>query len=120
MELVANILLASASLAAGLYCYILGARLKKFNSLEKGVGGAVSVLSSQVQELTDAVNDAKAKSDESTDRLNDTVERAEAASKKIEIQLAALNGLNAAEEDAKKDYEVEVTEPIFTRRVAGG
>ena len=51
MELIADFLLVAGALGAGLYCYILGRRLNRFNSLEKGVGGAVAVLSSRVNEL---------------------------------------------------------------------
>ena len=52
MDIIADILLAAGALGAGIYCYILGRRLNRFNDLEKGVGGAVAVLSAQVDDLT--------------------------------------------------------------------
>ncbi len=47
MELIADILLVAGALGAGLYCFVLSRRLRKFTDLEQGVGGAVAVLSSQ-------------------------------------------------------------------------
>ena len=52
MELVADILLVAGALGAGVYCFVLARRLNRFNALEKGVGGAVAVLSAQVDDLT--------------------------------------------------------------------
>ena len=51
MLVVADILLVAGALGAGFYCYVLSARLRRFTDLEKGVGGAVAVLSAQVDDL---------------------------------------------------------------------
>ena len=51
MELIADILLAAGAIGAGVYCFVLARRLNRFNDLEKGVGGAVAVLSAQVDDL---------------------------------------------------------------------
>ena len=40
MDLIADILLAAGALGAGFYCLVLSRRLKRFNDLEKGIGGA--------------------------------------------------------------------------------
>ena len=48
MELIADVLLAAGALGAGLYCYVLALRLKQFQTLESGMGGAIAVLSAQV------------------------------------------------------------------------
>lgn len=37
MDLIADILLASGAIGAGVYCFILGRRLNRFNDLEKGL-----------------------------------------------------------------------------------
>ena len=50
MDLIADILLVAGALGAGFYCFILGRRLNRFNDLENGVGGAVAVLSAQVDD----------------------------------------------------------------------
>ncbi|HBT01357.1 MAG TPA: hypothetical protein DEB47_16175, partial [Citreicella sp.] len=52
MDLIADILLAAGALGAGFYCFVLSRRLTRFTDLEQGVGGAVAVLSAQVDDLT--------------------------------------------------------------------
>ena len=59
MELIADVLLVADAIGAGLYCFILAKRLNRFNDLEKGVGGAVAVLSVQVDELTKTLANAQ-------------------------------------------------------------
>ena len=51
MNFIADVPLISGTLAAGIFCIILSKRLSRLNDLEKGVGGAVSVLSVQVDNL---------------------------------------------------------------------
>ena len=52
MDLIADILLVAGAFGAGFYCFILSRRLSRFTDLEKGVGGAVAVVSAQVDDLT--------------------------------------------------------------------
>ena len=60
MDFLADILLASAALCAAAYCVVLSRRLQKLSTLDGQVGGAIAVLSKQVDELTSAL--AKARS----------------------------------------------------------
>ena len=39
MNLIADILLVAGSFGAAIYCYVLSGRLKKFTTLESGMGG---------------------------------------------------------------------------------
>jgi uncharacterized membrane protein YedE/YeeE len=41
--LIADILLAAGAFGAAAYCYILAGRLKRFTTLENGMGGAIAV-----------------------------------------------------------------------------
>lgn len=91
MELIADVLLAAGALGAGLYCLILGRRLNRFNDLEKGVGGAVAVLSAQVDDLTKTLSAAQATAATSAQTLTDLTERAENMSRKLELQMASLH-----------------------------
>ena len=52
MNLIADILLVAGALGASLYCFVLSRRLAKFNDLEQGIGGAVAILSVQVDDMT--------------------------------------------------------------------
>lgn len=91
MELVADILLVAGALGAGLYCFVLARRLNRFNDLEKGVGGAVAVLSSQVDDLNKTLQAARAASDTSNEALGDLTTKAEAAAQRLELLMASMH-----------------------------
>lgn len=93
MELIADILLAAGAIGAGFYCFVLGRRLNRFNDLEKGVGGAVAVLSAQVDDLTKTLTAAQASAGRSAQTLTDLSQRAEQTAQRLELQMAALHDL---------------------------
>lgn len=93
MELIADILLAAGAIGAGFYCLVLGRRLNRFNDLEKGVGGAVAVLSAQVDDLTRTLAAAQQAAAQSATTLNDLVARAEESARRLEMQMASLHDL---------------------------
>ena len=93
MTFLADLLLFSASLGAGLYCMVLSRRLKRLSGLETGMGGAIAVLSAQVDDLTRMLDRAREAAQGSGDRLEERTQRAETAARKLEIMLAALHDL---------------------------
>ena len=93
MELIADILLVAGALGAGLYCYVLARRLSRFNDLENGVGGAVAVLSAQVDDLTKTLDAAKSTAGASTDSLEALTDRAEGVAKRLELLVASMHDL---------------------------
>ncbi|SNT03756.1 hypothetical protein [Tropicimonas sediminicola] len=93
MALISDVLLIAGALGAAFYCYILSRRLNRFTNLEKGVGGAVAVLSVQVDEMTKALEGARAMSQNSADSLEALTKRAETAAGRIELILASLHDL---------------------------
>lgn len=93
MELIADILLGAGAIGAGLYCLVLSRRLKAFNRLESGMGGAIAVLSAQVDDMTRALKAAQGAAGESTRVLGETTERAERAAARLELMLATLHDL---------------------------
>ncbi len=93
MALIADILLIAGTLAAGLYCLVLSRRLKQFTDLERGMGGAVAVLSVQVDDMTRALERAQASAGTSASTLEGTTGRAEAVTQRLEILLAAMHDL---------------------------
>lgn len=93
MELIADILLVAGALGAGFYCYILARRLSRFNDLETGVGGAVAVLSAQVDDLTKTLEAAKATAGASTESLDGLTNRAEGVAKRLELLVASMHDL---------------------------
>ncbi|MDV7145117.1 hypothetical protein R3X27_20745 [Tropicimonas sp. TH_r6] len=100
MGLIADILLIAGALGAAFYCFILARRLNRFTNLEQGMGGAVAVLSVQVDEMTKALEQAQNTSKSSADSLQQMTERAEAAAARIELVLASMHDL---EEPEKRD-----------------
>jgi len=135
MALIADILLAAGALGAGLYCYVLGRRLKRFNDLEKGVGGAVAVLSAQVDDLTKTLSAAQTTATHSAQSLTELTARAEACARQLELHMAALHDLppeRASEYSAPDPQPDELLQPkptaspetggqpLFTRRRAEG
>ncbi len=125
MDLIADMFLAAGAIGAAIYCLVLGKRLQKFNSLENGVGGAVAVLSSQVEDLKKTLETAQSTAAQSTAQLEALHARAEDVSKRLEIQLAALNDLPSSEEPKRSADVTELreggqSEPMFMRHAAGG
>ena len=96
MELIADILLAAGALGAGFYCFVLARRLRRFNDLENGVGGAVAVLSAQVDDLAKTLEAAQRTANSSTDSLEGLTDRAETVAKRLELMVASMHDLPAS------------------------
>ena len=110
MAFIADILLVAGALGAALYCFVLARRLRRFTDLEHGVGGAVAVLSAQVDDLTKTLIRAQATAKGSVETLAQVNQRAEAAASRLELLVAAMHDL--------PDPAPPVAEsaPIFARR----
>lgn len=103
-DLLADILLVLGAFGAALYCRILSGRLQRFNALESGMGGAIAVLSAQVDEMTRSLNKARAAADGSSDDLTALVGRAEKAASRLDLLLASMHDLpdHGEERDARR------------------
>jgi len=88
MTLIADLFLVAGALGAGFYCFVLSRRLRNFTDLEKGVGGAVAVLT--------AVS-----------------ERAEGAARHLELLVASLHDLPHEKAPVTKPQKVN---PFFVRQ----
>ena len=97
MDIIADILLAAGALGAGFYCLVLSRRLKRFNDLEKGVGGAVAVLSAQVDDLNKSLQAAQQVSDGSSKALQQLTGRAETVAQRLELMMASMHDIDEAE-----------------------
>ncbi|MFY0634223.1 MAG: hypothetical protein JXQ91_10445 [Vannielia sp.] len=93
LDVIADILMTAGALGAGIYCLILSRRLSRFTDLQGGMGGAVAVLSVQVDDLKKALEAARAASTGSVDELTRLTERAEDSADKLEILLATMHDL---------------------------
>ncbi|QYX57084.1 hypothetical protein K1T73_01315 [Roseovarius sp. SCSIO 43702] len=114
METIADILLVAGALGAGFYCFILARRLSRFNDLESGMGGAVAVLSAQVDDLTRTLQAAQGTASASTESLEALTDRAEGVAKRLELMVASMHDLQ--EETPPSPPETSPVGPIFRRR----
>ncbi|MBL4812500.1 MAG: hypothetical protein JKX69_09150 [Rhodobacteraceae bacterium] len=112
MALIADILLLAGAIGAGFYCHILARRLRRFTDLERGVGGAVAVLSAQVDDLSQALARAQGAAAGSVARLTEATLRAEMAAQQLELLVASMHDL-----PEPKAAEAPVN-PFFSRRGA--
>lgn len=105
MELIADVLMAAGAFGAAIYCYVLAGRLKKFTTLETGMGGAIAVLSAQVDDMTQALEKARTVASGSATSLETLTQRAEAAAGRLELMLAALHDLHDLPDPAPQPPE---------------
>lgn len=111
MELIANILLAAGAFGAAIYCYVLSRRLARFTTLETGMGGAIAVLSAQVDDMTRALQTAQDTARGSATSLEALTARAEAAAARLDLILATMHDLPEAAPAEAEDRRVR-----FVRR----
>ncbi|MDO9525302.1 MAG: hypothetical protein Q7J57_07125 [Gemmobacter sp.] len=93
MELIADMLLAAGAFGVAVYCFVLSRRLTRFTQLETGMGGAIAVLSAQVDDMTRALIKAQAAAGDSTAELAVLTVRGEAAAARLELLVASLHDL---------------------------
>ena len=118
MELVADTMLVAGALGAAFYCYILSARLRRFTDLEKGVGGAVAVLSAQVDDLAKSLAAAQSTASGSVANLSEVSDRAEKAARRLELLVASLHDLpqeKRAPSSQPKETPPQSKNPFFVR-----
>jgi hypothetical protein len=93
VELIADILLGAGAIGAAAYCLVLARRLTRFNQLETGMGGAIAVLSAQVDDMTKALQKAQNTAGASATTLTALTERSEKAAARLELLLASMHDL---------------------------
>ncbi|MDJ0825795.1 MAG: hypothetical protein QNJ16_09860 [Rhodobacter sp.] len=93
MDLISDILLIAGAVGAAFYCIVLSRRLSRFTDLDKGVGGAIAVLSAQVDDMTKALDAAQGTANGSTDSLEMLTDRAEDVARRLELLVASMHDL---------------------------
>jgi hypothetical protein len=108
MNLISDILVSAGAFGAAIYCFVLSARLKKFTTLEGGMGNAIAVLSAQVDDMTKALEKARGAANNSASGLEGLTTRAESVAARIELLLASMHDLP---DPAAKPQHSSPTEP---------
>jgi hypothetical protein len=93
MAIIADIMLGAGALGAAIYCLVLSRRLQRLTQLESGMGGAIAVLSAQVDDMTRTLGKAQDAARNSATSLESQTGRAEEAVRRLEILLATLHDL---------------------------
>jgi len=121
IQMASDLLLAAGAIGAAFYCFVLARRLKRFNNLENGVGGAVAVLSAQVDDMTRTLDQARKAAAHSSETLTALTERAEDAARKLELMMAALHDLPDTGREAAQDaaWDQSGAKPLFATTRAG-
>lgn len=98
MALIADMLMAAGAFGAAIYCYVLSGRLQRFAALESGMGGAIAVLSAQVDDMTKALAAAGSAATGSASNLDALTRRAETVAARLELLVASMHDLPRPEE----------------------
>ena len=93
MAMIADMLLAAGAFGAAFYCWVLARRLRAFQTLEGGMGGAIAVLSVQVDDMTRALEKAGGAATGQAQALEGLTRRGEAVAARLEVLLAAMHDL---------------------------
>lgn len=93
MNLISDVLLSLGAFGAAIYCFVLSNRLKKFATLENGMGSAIAVLSAQVDDMTKALDRARNAATGSAASLESLTSRGESVAARIELLLASMHDL---------------------------
>ena len=93
IDLVADALLLCGSLGAALYCALLSRKVGKLNQYETGLGGAIAVLSSQIDEIQKALDETQLAASRSGDELKKLIEEAHEIAGKLDVMLVGLDDL---------------------------
>lgn len=110
MTQIADILMGAGALAAAFYCFVLSRRLRRFTDLEHGVGGAIAILSVQVDDLSKALKRAEQAAGTSSQTLTAQSDKAEKVAKRLELLIASLH-------DLPEPSEPKVSlDPFFVRK----
>ena len=117
MTLIADILMAGGAFGAALYCYVLSQRLRRFSTLEGGMGGAIAVLSAQVDDMTRALVQARPAATLPARWLDALPRRAESVASRLDLLLASMHDLPDTPAEARAEFEPEADRRLrFVRR----
>lgn len=77
MALIIQAGLMAACLAVAAYCHVLARRLRRLNDLETGLGGAIAVMSVEVERLEAAIAGARSEAERAAQQLATEIQHAQ-------------------------------------------
>ena len=116
MEIIANILVGFGAFLAAVYSFVLSKRLRRFSNLEEGMGAAIAVLSTQVSDMSIAIERANLSARSSGRKLEEITSRAEIVARRLERLIASLHDIPETNfKESKLDGETDNHSPSFVR-----
>lgn len=116
MDLITDMLMLSATFGAAIYCLVLASRLRRFTALETGMGGAIAVLSAQVDEMTRALENARGVAGSAERNLEALTAKADAMGRRLELLMASLHDLPDPHDPGRQEAEEDSRRLRFVRR----
>lgn len=92
----ADVMLIAATFGAGLFCLILSRRLTRLSRIDNGLGGAIAVLSAQVDDMSKALAETKSGSEGSATRLQELNAEARALLEELDLMISACHDVGEA------------------------
>ena len=93
LDLVADGLLITACLGMALYCAVLSRKISKLNQFETGLGGAIAVLSAQVDDVQKTLSKTEKTAKHAGEELKSLLKEANTVAGKLDLMLAGLDDL---------------------------
>jgi hypothetical protein len=112
MAFISDILMSAGAFAAAIYCYVLSGRLRKIQTLEGGLGGAIAVLSAQVDDMTRALEKARTAATSSAGNLEGLTRRGEQVAARLELLVASMHDLPEAGFEAQAAFDAPTSAPV--------
>lgn len=89
-----------ASLGAAVFCLVLSRRLSRLSSVDNGLGGAIAVLSAQVDDMNRALSEMKSGTQTSAQKLEALNREAQQLAEELELMLSTSHDLAPPEAPA--------------------
>ena len=89
MTVIMDGLLVAATIFAGSYCWVLSRRVRALMDLDKGLGGAITTMTRQIEQAKLALDEAKAAGRGNREELQALIGKADAAAAQLRMLMAS-------------------------------
>jgi hypothetical protein len=89
MTVIMDGLLVAATIFAGTYCWVLSRRVRALMDLDKGLGGAITTMTRQIEQAKLALDEAKAAGRGNREELQALIGKADAAAVQLRLLMAS-------------------------------
>lgn len=92
-DLIADVLLVAGCVGAAIYCFMLSRKLSRLNQFESGLGGAIAVLSAQVDDMQKVLAATEGTANEASGELKTLLSEANDVATRLDLLLAGVDDL---------------------------